>query len=166
MFFGFPTTLAGGTLAIWFLLALKYDQTYLLQHGEFGGARLFGDTVETPLWIWRYFPIAVAVFGYLMASRLPMPKVGMTKNKAVSVILLVLIVFGYTAGFAMHFPELIFWMPTVWAIAFLIVGQVAPTWRAMYPPPLFPKPKVSDAPVSRPQADIDDIVLDESKPAE
>src|SRR5205814_7137785 len=27
MFFGFPTTLTGGTIAIWFLVLLKYDPT-------------------------------------------------------------------------------------------------------------------------------------------
>ena len=36
--------------------------------------------------------IAVAVLGYLMASRLPMPKVGMTKSKLVSAFLLILII--------------------------------------------------------------------------
>src|SRR5262245_32509515 len=83
MFFGFPTTLAGGMLAIWFLLLLKYDPS--MEAHPFGGGKLFGDAFQTPLWVWKYFPIYVAVMGYLMASRLPMPKVGMTKNKALSV---------------------------------------------------------------------------------
>src|SRR5882762_8855636 len=70
IFFGFPTTLAGGMLAIWILLLLKYDPTA----PTFGGAKLFGESLQTPLSVWTYFPIAVAVLGYLMASRLPMPK--------------------------------------------------------------------------------------------
>jgi hypothetical protein len=102
--------------------------------------------------------------GYLMASRLPMPKVGMTKNKAVSVVLLALLALGYVCGFAMRYPELCFWMPTVWSVAFLFWGQASATWRAMYPPPLFPRTEPAK-PLTRPQADIDDIVLDESKPA-
>src|SRR6185503_20568850 len=69
MFFGFPTTLAGGTIAIWFLVFLKYDQRTALQ--PFGGTKLFGDTYVTPAYVWTYFPIFVAVMGYLMASRLP-----------------------------------------------------------------------------------------------
>ncbi|HEU0029961.1 MAG TPA: CDP-alcohol phosphatidyltransferase family protein [Kofleriaceae bacterium] len=158
IFFGFPTTLAGGTLAIWFLLLLKYDPTYT---HAFGGTKFFGDSFQTPPVIWKYFPIFVVVMGYLMASRLPMPKVGMTKNKAVSAFLLALIAIGYICGFAMLFPEVSFWMPTVWSIMFLFWGQASPKWRAMYPPPLFPK-KEPERPILRPQADIEDIVLDES----
>jgi CDP-diacylglycerol---serine O-phosphatidyltransferase len=160
IFFGFPTTLSGGLIAIWFLLLLKYDPSF----PPFGGARLFGDELSTPVFVWKYFPIFVAVMGYLMASRLPMPKVGMTKNKAVSVVLLALLALGYVCGFAMRYPELCFWMPTVWSVAFLFWGQASATWRAMYPPPLFPRTEPAK-PLTRPQADIDDIVLDESKPA-
>jgi CDP-diacylglycerol---serine O-phosphatidyltransferase len=158
IFFGFPTTLTGGLIAIWILLFLKYDPTYR----EFGGAKLFGDAFETPLAVWKYLPIAMVVGGYLMASRLPMPKVGMTKNKVVSVILLVLLVTGYICGFAMMFPELCFWMPTFWVIIFLVWGQASSKARAMYPPPLFPR-KNDDRKLERPQEDLEDIVLDEGR---
>lgn len=159
IFFGFPTTLSGGLIAIWMLLLLKYDPHI----PAFGGTKLFGDSLETPLSAWKYFPIFVGVMGYLMASRLPMPKVGMTKNKLVSVGLLILVVSGYICGFAMHFPEICFWMPTGWSIIFLIWGQASAKARAMYPPPLFPK-KEPAKPLVRPQADIEDIVLDEAPP--
>jgi phosphatidylserine synthase len=165
IFFGFPTTLSGGMLAIWFLLLLKYDPNVEHFGGAFGGAKLFGETLSTPLWVWKYFPIAVAVFGYLMASRLPMPKVGMTKNKAISALLMALVLTGYVCGFAMHYPEICFGMPTIWCVMFLFWGQASPKWRAMYPPPLFPK-KDPPQPILRPQADIEDIVLDESRPSE
>lgn len=161
IFFGFPTTLSGGMLAIWMLLLLKYDPNIESYGGHFGGAKLFGDSLHTPLAAWKYFPIAVVIFGYLMASRLPMPKVGMTKNKLVSAFLLVLLVTGYVCGFAMHYPELCFWMPTVWCVMFLIWGQASSKARAMSPPPLFPK-KDPVQPLSRPQADLEDIVLDEA----
>jgi CDP-diacylglycerol---serine O-phosphatidyltransferase len=157
MFFGFPTTLAGGLLVIWMLVLLKYDPGT----PAFGGAKLFGDSFQTPSAVWKYFPIAVVVLGYLMASRLPMPKVGMTKNRVVSVILLTLIAIGYVCGFAMHYPEICFWMPTVWSVMFLIWGQASAKARAMYPPPLFPK-KQPDRPLERPQEDLVDIVLDEA----
>jgi CDP-diacylglycerol--serine O-phosphatidyltransferase len=156
IFFGFPTTLAGGTLVIWMLLLMKYDPAV----EPFGGSRLFGDAV-TPAWAWTYFPIAMAVMGYLMASRLPMPKIGMTKNKAVSAFLLTLLLIGYVCGFAMRYPEVIFWMPTVWSIMFLFWGQASAKWRAMYPPPLFPKKSI-EQPRIRPQGDLEDLVLDES----
>jgi CDP-diacylglycerol--serine O-phosphatidyltransferase len=159
MFFGFPTTLAGGLLAIWMLLLLKYDP----RTPAFGGAKLFGEALQTPAAIWQYFPIAVVVLGYLMASRLPMPKVGMTKNKLVSVGLLTLVSIGYVCGFAMRYPEICFGMPTIWSLMFLIWGQASATARAMYPPPLFPK-KQPERPHQRPQEDIEDIVLDEAPP--
>lgn len=159
IFFGFPTTLAGGMLAIWMLLLMKYDPSI----EAFGGSKLFGDMV-TPAEVWKYLPIAVAVMGYLMASRLPMPKVGMTKNKALSAVLLTLVVVGYVCGFAMRFPEICFWMPTVWSVTFLFWGQASAKWRAMYPPPLFPKKSIQQ-PRIRPQGDIEDLVLDESAPA-
>jgi len=164
MFFGFPTTLSGGLIAIWMLLLLKYDPQIAHYGGAFGGTKLFGDSFETPLWAWKYFPLFVAVMGYLMASRLPMPKVGMTKNKLVSIGLLALVLSGYICGFAMMFPEVCFWMPTGWSLIFLIWGQASAKARAMYPPPLFPK-KDPVKPLIRPQADIEDIVLDEA-PAE
>jgi CDP-diacylglycerol--serine O-phosphatidyltransferase len=157
IFFGFPTTLTGGLIAIWMLVLLKYDPTT----PAFGGAKLFGDSLETPLGVWKYFPIALVVGGYLMASRLPMPKVGMTKNKLVSAFLLILLVAGYICGFAMKFPEICFGMPTIWSLMFLIWGQASAKARAMYPPPLFPK-RNDNRELVRPQEDIQDIVLDEA----
>jgi CDP-diacylglycerol--serine O-phosphatidyltransferase len=159
IFFGFPTTLAGGTMTIWFLVFLKYDPTA----EPFGGAKWFGDW-QTPVTVWKYFPLALVVGGYLMASRLPMPKVGMTRNKFVSAVLLTFLAIGYACGFAMHYPEMCFWMPTVWSIVFLVWGQASPKARAMYPPPLFPR-KDRERPLVRPQEDLEDIVLDESRPS-
>lgn len=160
IFFGFPTTLSGGMLAIWMLLFLKYDPRTA---PAFEDSKLFGD-LKTPAEVWTYFPIAVVIMGYLMASRLPMPKVGVTKNKAISLALLILMIVGYVCGFLMRYPELLFWMPTVWVIMFLIWGQASASARAMYPPPLFPR-KQPDHPLTRPQEDLVDIVLDEASPS-
>ena len=158
IFFGFPTTLSGGMLAIWFLLFLKYDPHTA---PGFGGDRLFGESFQTSAAVWTYFPIAVVVFGYLMASRLPMPKLGKTKNRLLGIVLLVLMSIGYVCGFLMRYPEAIFWMPTLWCIIFLIWGQASASARAMYPPPLFPRTPAQ--PLMRPQEDLGDIVvLDES----
>src|SRR3954468_20307098 len=55
IFFGFPTTLTGGLIALWMLLLLKYDSS----QPTFGGPRLFGDSLHTPLGVWKYFPIAL-----------------------------------------------------------------------------------------------------------
>jgi CDP-diacylglycerol--serine O-phosphatidyltransferase len=160
IFFGFPTTLTGGLIAIWMLVLLKYDPLQMAID-PFGGARLFGNHFTTPLWVWKYAPIALVIGGYLMASRLPMPKVGMAKNKLVGYPILALVAIGYVCGFAMHYPEICFLMPTIWSLAFLIWGQASANARAMYPPPLFPK-KNDDRLLERPQADIEDIVFDEA----
>ena len=153
-FFGFPTTLSGGMLAIWILLFLKYDPH---TSPSFGGAKLFGESFQTPATVWTYLPIAVVVFGYLMASRLPMPKIGKTKNRLIGVTLLVLMTIGYACGFLMRYPEVLFWMPTVWCIIFLIWGQASASARAMYPPPLFPRTPAQ--PLIRAQEDLGEIVV-------
>jgi CDP-diacylglycerol---serine O-phosphatidyltransferase len=163
IFFGFPTTLTGGLIAIWMLVLLKYDD-FQWNLEPFGGARLFGEHLHTPLWVWKYAPIALVVGGYLMASRLPMPKVGMAKNKVVGYFVLSLVAIGYVCGFAMHYPEICFMMPTLWSVGFLIWGQASPSARAMYPPPLFPT-KRDDRTLARPQEDIEDVVFDETKPS-
>jgi CDP-diacylglycerol---serine O-phosphatidyltransferase len=160
IFFGFPTTLTGGLIAIWMLVLLKYDPLQMAID-PFGGARLFGTHFTTPLWVWKYAPIALVVGGYLMASRLPMPKVGMAKNKLVGYPILALVAIGYVCGFAMHYPEICFLMPTLWSLGFLVWGQASANARAMYPPPLFPK-KNDDRTLERPQADLEDIVFDEA----
>jgi CDP-diacylglycerol--serine O-phosphatidyltransferase len=160
IFFGFPTTLTGGLIAIWMLVLLKYDPLQM-SIDPFGGARLFGNRFVTPLWVWKYAPIALVVGGYLMASRLPMPKVGMAKNKLVGYPILALVAIGYVCGFAMHYPEICFLMPTLWSLGFLVWGQASANARAMYPPPLFPK-KNDDRLLERPQADLEDIVFDEA----
>lgn len=147
IFFGIPTTLAGGLLAIWFLVLLKYEPTY----ATFGGPKILGD-FTTPLWVWKGVPIALAVGAYLMASTLPMPKVGITKSKLVTGFLLANLGVGYIAGFAMMIPDFTAWMPSAWIIVFLIWGQLSPSARALRPPPLFPK---QDGPLKvRPQEDL------------
>ena len=161
IFFGFPTTLTGGLIAIWMLVLLKYDPIQW-STAPFGGARLFGDHLQTPLAVWKYLPIALVVGGYLMASSLPMPKVGMTKNKIVGFSLLALVAIGYVCGFAMHYPEICFWMPTGWALIFLIWGQVSSTERGMAPPALFPKKKDGQT-LERAQEDLPDVVFDENQ---
>ena len=66
IFFGFPTTLAGGMLAIWMLLLLKYDPQIEHFGGHFGGAKLFGDSLETPLVVsgLAFGPATLRVKGY------------------------------------------------------------------------------------------------------
>ena len=148
------------------LLLLKYDPQ-IEHYGEpFGGPKLFGDSSPDAARgrgsTSRSF---VAVMGYLMASRLPMPKVGMTKNKLVSFGLLALVAQRLRLRLRDALSgDLLLDADGAGALIFLIWGQASAKARAMYPPPLFPK-KDPTKPLIRPQADIEDIVLDEA-PAE
>ena len=134
IYFGVPTTLAGGLLVIWFLAFLKY-----LPGGEpFGGPKLLGSSVSTPRGVWLALPGAMLLGAYLMASSLRMLKVGKSESRKVMVFLLVNLVVGYGLGFAQMFPEYLVWMPSAWIVIFLIWGRLAEEARDMHPPPLFP----------------------------
>jgi CDP-diacylglycerol---serine O-phosphatidyltransferase len=154
IFFGIPTTLAGGLLAIWFLVFLKYDRSY----PSFGGPRLLGG-FTTPSWLWLYLPLGLAVGAYLMASRLPMPKVMKGANRALMAFVSLGVFTGYVAGFAMTMPDLTAWLPTAWIAVFLVWGQLSPSARALRPPSLFPK---SDGTMKiRHQEDLGEVNDDE-----
>jgi CDP-diacylglycerol--serine O-phosphatidyltransferase len=134
IFFGVPTTLAGGALTIWFLALLKYD----VPGDTFGGGKVFGDFV-TPRGVWTYFPIALVVGAYLMVSSLPMPKGGKSVRRSVTALVLIPMAIGYVGGFLQVFPEILCWMPTIWLVVFLVWGQLSATARSMKPPRLFPR---------------------------
>jgi CDP-diacylglycerol--serine O-phosphatidyltransferase len=135
VFFGIPTTLAGGTLMVWFLAFYKYAGP-----GEtFGGAKLLGDGLQTPVGVWWYFPIAMGTGAYLMVSSMPLPKVGLAESKGVTVFVLANLLAGYVLGFARMFPEYLVLPPSLWIVVFLIWGQASPTARAMRPGPVFPR---------------------------
>jgi CDP-diacylglycerol---serine O-phosphatidyltransferase len=134
IFFGVPTTLAGGLLAIWFLVFLKYDPSY----PRFGGPRLLGD-FSTPVWVWKYLPLALASGAYLMASTLPMPKMLNKRHRTLTAFVALSVLLGYVCSSAMTLPDLTAWFPTTWILVFLVWGQFFPTAKALRPPPLFPK---------------------------
>jgi len=135
VYFGIPTTLAGGTVVIWFLAFLKYSAT----GATFGGPKLIGSDWVTPRAVWTAMPAVLAIGGLLMASTVRMPKVGKTDNKATTAFVLVMALFGYACGFARIFPEVMAWQPTLWTITFLIAGIFSEKLKNLQPPPLFPK---------------------------
>lgn len=139
IFFGVPTTLAGGLLVIWFLALLKYSGPELADVPEFGGGKLLGDGVTTPLGVWRVFPIAMLVGAFLMVSSLRMLKVGKTARRASTAFVAVNLVIGYVLGFARLYPEWLVWPPTAWIIVFLVWGQTSAYARGFHAPPLFPR---------------------------
>ena len=150
IFFGIPTTMAGGLLTIWFLAFLKYEPGW-----DFGGPRL-SDTLYTSRGVWLYLPIALVVGAYLMVSSLPMPKGGATRRKVLTVAVLAPMAIGYVAGFIRVFPEILCWLPTAWMAIFLIWGQLSKTARGLKPPRIFPRAD-DRQPLLRPQEDLEEL---------
>ncbi|MEZ4402035.1 MAG: CDP-alcohol phosphatidyltransferase family protein [Kofleriaceae bacterium] len=134
IYFGVPTTLAGGLLAIWFLALLKYTHP----GHTFGGPKLLGDDTITPRTAWLLIPGFMLVGAYLMASSLRMLKVGTADSKAVTVFLIVNVLSGFVLGFAQLLPEYLVWMPSAWIVVFLVWGALAQEARHLQPRPLFP----------------------------
>ncbi len=152
IFFGIPTTLAGGLLVIWYLALLKYaDPT--VSTLEFGGARVFGDDLKTPNAVWGYTPYVMLVLAVLMASNLRMLKVAKHSRRSATVFVIAVVVAGYVGGFLRVYPELMVFPPTAWIVVFLIWGQTSPTARAYRAPPLFPR-KDDGRIHMRPQEDL------------
>jgi len=138
MFFGAPTTLCGGLVAIWYLTLLKYSPASAALHaGDFGGPRLLGD-METPLVAWKAFPAAMWVGALLMASTLRMRKLTRLPSKALTVFVFSNVAAGYVCGFARLLPEYMVWPPTMWLVVYLVRGMQADA-RRIAPPPLFPR---------------------------
>ncbi len=134
VFFGVPTTLAGGTVTIWFLAFLKYSSP----GATFGGGKVLGDwTTPNSLWLWT--PVVVGVFGLLMASTVRIPKVGKSESRGWTAFVLLMAGSGYLFGFLRLWPELMAIQPTVWLIVFLVMGQFSERLKSLTPPPLFPK---------------------------
>lgn len=151
IFFGVPTTLAGGLLVIWFLALLKYAPLY----HSFGGGRILGTSVTTPDWVWTIFPFAMLLGAFLMASSLRMLKVGKTPRFATTAFVLVNVAIGYVLGFARLYPEWLVIMPSAWIVVFLVWGQMSAKARAYLPPPLFPRGAAEESQViMRPQEDL------------
>jgi len=151
IFFGIPTTLAGGLLIIWFLALLKYAGPGVGVAEGFGGERIEGLT--TPIGVWQWFPVAMLVGAFLMVSSLRMLKVGSHGRRSSTAFVAVVGVIGYVLGFLRLYPEFLIWPPTTWIVVFLIWGQTSTSARGYRPPPLFPP--VDDGKVRmRPQQDL------------
>ena len=141
VFFGVPTTRAGGLLVTWFLALHKYapaGETFPLLPEPFGGIHLFSG-FETPIGIWHYFPVAMLIGAYLMASTLRMRKLGPMRSKVATVMISGVVLLGGLCGLTRMFPDYMVWPPSIWLVVFLIWGQLSPVAKEMKPPPLFPR---------------------------
>jgi CDP-diacylglycerol--serine O-phosphatidyltransferase len=83
VFFGMPTTLAGGLLALLLLIGLQYELDGLI----------------------TAMPIITAAFALMMVANFPLPKIGHDVGKAMKVFQLVTVALAYVFGFMRVFPE-------------------------------------------------------------
>jgi CDP-diacylglycerol---serine O-phosphatidyltransferase len=163
IFFGVPTTLAAGTLIVWYLALAKYAAPGdpMAPPTSFGGLRLLGD-LTTPPEIWRWVPVILFVGGLVMASNLRMPKLGLMRSRAATIFVFANVFAGYAFGFIRVFPEYLVLPPTLWLVVFLVWGQLSREARRLRPPPIFPAvdPPPGAEPI-RPEDDLlpDDVVL-------
>lgn len=158
IFFGVPTTLAAGLLAVWFLAFAKYAElgAPLDPVEAFGGPKLLGASIATPEAVWRYFPLALFVGGLLMASNLRMPKLGLMRSKLFTIFVMANVVVGTVCVFGRVFPEFCVLPPTIWIVMFTIWGRLSREARNMVPPRIFPP--VDPAPGSEPVRPDDDFL--------
>ena len=83
VFYGLPSTFAGGLLALTYILAAKYEVTAVLD----------------------YLPVLAFGCGLMMLSNLPLPKLVPRKDKVINVLQAINIVVVYVFGIARLFPE-------------------------------------------------------------
>jgi CDP-diacylglycerol--serine O-phosphatidyltransferase len=159
IFFGVPTTLAAGTLIVWYLCLLKYAP----EGGPIGatdtGERHLLGSWQTPDAVWVYMPVALFVGAFLMASSLRIPKLGLARSKIATGFLFTNVFAGYVCGFLRVYPDYMIWPPTLWLVLFLAWGQLSPSARRIMPPPIFPP--VDPAPGKEPFRPEDDMLTDE-----
>src|SRR5262249_56283937 len=85
------------------------------------------------------WPALVAVGALLMASGLKIPKLGLSRSRALSVFIMGNVVIGYACGATRHLPELLCFDATMWVLSSIVWGQVNHDVKALRPPPIFPQ---------------------------
>ncbi len=141
MFYGVPTTLAAGALAMWYLVFIEYTPLGVStgQAALMRGPRLLSEGVLLPNSVWGYMPAAMLVGAFLMASNLPTPKLGRLRSKALTYFVVGNAVAGMALGFARMLPEYMLLMPTTWLVVSLVWGQFSPHARTLPPPRFLPE---------------------------
>jgi CDP-diacylglycerol--serine O-phosphatidyltransferase len=159
IFFGVPTTLMGGVLCALFATLLKYG-------ADFSGSpilatddpRLLGG-LHVPSSVWRYWPFLEILGALLMASAVKIPKLGLSKSKVLSVIIVINVFGGYACGATRHLPEYLTAGAATWILGAIVWGFFNTDVRHLRPPPIFPR---EDRPASQlPQRPEEDLVPEE-----
>jgi len=95
VFYGMPTTLAGGLVALLLLIGVEYELTGLLSA----------------------LPIIAGCFALLMVSNILLPKIGHDAGMAMKVFQLVTVILAYVFGFMRIFPEYLLGISLFYALA-------------------------------------------------
>jgi len=138
LFFGFPTTIAAGTLAAWLLTLLKYagPDNPLSGRDLFPEGRAFGDlalSAET----WSYLPWGMIFGAFLMVANLRVSKLGLGGKGPKTIVFSVLALGGAACGFGRVFPELMVLIPSSF-ILISLASQPSAKLRQIRPPPYLP----------------------------
>ena len=94
VFFGMPTTLAGGLITLLLLVALQYELDGLL----------------------AALPIIAACFALMMVSNFPLPKMGHDTGTPMKVFQVVTVALSYVFGFMRIFPEVLLGISLFYAL--------------------------------------------------
>jgi len=139
VFYGVATTLAAGTLAIWYIVLHKYAPVGgpLGSPEAFSGPHILGRWSTTPR-MWAFLPPIMVLGALLMASNLPSPKLGKSRYAWLNVVLVLGVGSGFVCGFARVMPDFMAIMPTTWILGALIWGQLSEDMRNLRPPPFLP----------------------------
>ena len=116
VFYGYPTTSSGAMMALLLLLLHKYEQPEII----------------------AWLPIIAASLGALMVSNLPLPKVGSSKSKAMTIFQGICLVGAYVCGIARIYPEFLMALLLSFSVIGFVWGflhreELAPTRLDPYP---------------------------------
>jgi phosphatidylserine synthase len=112
---GTPSTMTAGIALTLFLTVLKYADPALVAPEAFDPWRwLFGLRTDGLV---RWVPVALALGAVGMVSPLRVPRLGRTRWRALDVLLVALVLFGFGVGLVRRLPEYLFSGGVVWLAA-------------------------------------------------
>ena len=104
IFYGMPTTYAGGVISLTLLVAMRYS-----------GIPFFVGVL-------RVLPIIALLCGLAMVSNAVLPKVVVRENKLLNIFQLVAIATAYVCGFARAYPEYLFVLMGIYGLVGFVWG--------------------------------------------
>ena len=138
LFFGFPSTIAAGTLAAWVLTLLKYagPDNPLSGRDLFSEGRAFGDLALSAQ-AWSLLPWGMLFGAFAMVANIRVKKIGLAGKSASAILFSLLALGGVVCGFGRIFPELMVLLPTGFILVSL-ASQPSAKLRQVRPPPYLP----------------------------